>query len=317
MKNSSKYLYQFKFDVQNEELCKLECRQVFGKEPNEKTIFSDLEINPSLSPFIKNRLELLASSAEYSDILNQIELLNIEKEGFAAEFLNWSNQKVEHKERREKQKDIGYRINGFPNFEHPSSLYTIVQLGNEFYFGILTPADISWHEHNNKPHSFSSSLPIEIAKVLVSVASKGNRETKILDACCGVGTVLLEARFSNINITGCDINPKTCQHARLNLAHFGYSGEVHFTDVKDLNDKFDVVIIDLPYNLYSYSNESITENIITSGAQLADKLIIVSTSDISDHVAKMNFKVTDYCNVGKRGYTKFNRKIWVCEKNII
>lgn len=314
METENKYLYNFKYDYHYEELCKLECRQLFDDELKNKWLFTNKKVNPSWSPFIKNRLEILSVANDYQELLKIIENRNIQAEGFAAEYLSFNHEKVDRIEKRQKQKDIGYRITGFPNFENPTVVYAIVKLADQWYFGVLKQQNITWQLHNNKPHSFSSSLPIVVAKTLVSIATKGDQNLSILDACCGVGTVLLEACISGLSIDGCDINPKTCQHARLNLAHYNYSAAVFYNDVKDLNKKYDVAIIDLPYNLYSYSDEATTTNIITSSAKIANRLIIVSTSDISAFIHQVGFRVTDSCTVSKRGHTKFSRTVWVCKK---
>ena len=148
----------------------------------------------------------------------------------------------------------------------------------------------------------------------MSIASNGNKTNQLLDACCGVGTVMLEACFSGFNIEGCDINLKAINHTRENLAHYNYTANVYHSDIKDLDKKYDAVIIDLPYNLYSYSNDTITLNIIESATKLASRIVIVSISDIETLIKKSGLKISDFGSVEKRGKLKFTRNIWVCEK---
>ena len=205
-------------------------------------------------------------------------------------------------------------IEGKSDYENPSIIYSICIYNNRWYFGVLIKNDPKWQEHKNKPFSFSNSINLKIAKTLVSIVTKGDTSVKLLDACCGVGTILLEACFSGYDIEGCEINLKACNSSNKNLEHYNYNSYVHYCDIKDLDKKYDAAIIDLPYNLYSYSNDEITENIIKSTAKLADRIIIVSISDIESIINKYGLKVTDSCNVDKRGKSKFTRKIWVCER---
>ncbi|MBE9468899.1 MAG: methyltransferase domain-containing protein, partial [Bacteroidetes bacterium] len=142
-----------------------------------------------------------------------------------------------------------------------------------------------------------------------------NKEKKLLDACCGVGTIMLEACFAGNNIEGCDINLKMCKHARENLSHFNYTTNVYCSDIKDIRKRYDTAIIDLPYNLYSRATDSEILHIIESTAEITDRLVIVSTSDITNLIINTGFIISDYCTVSKRGKTNFARKIWVCEKN--
>jgi len=125
---------------------------------------------------------------------------------------------------------------------------------------------------------------------------------------------MLEACFAGFNIEGSDINWKVCRSARKNIAHFNYVATVHRSDLKDLDKKYDAAIVDLPYNLFSISTENKTPRIIDAAAMVADRLVIVSISDIAPFVTKAGFRISDSCEVFKRGNDKFVRKIWVCEK---
>ncbi|MFT6963233.1 MAG: tRNA G10 N-methylase Trm11 [Flammeovirgaceae bacterium] len=316
-KKNPDYLYTFNYDYHHSDLCKLESRQVFGEEEMNKLLFSNLEIDPSISPFIKNRLELISSSADYSEFLQNIEDKNIHIEGFKIEYLIWENDVTDFAERREKMKDIGYRIEGNPNFDTPSITYAVCKIENIWYFGVLAKQDVGWYHHKQKPCSFSNSIGMTIGKSLVGIASKGDKSNRLLDACCGVGTILLEACFAGFSIEGCDINPNACKHTEANLAYYSYSANVYCSDIKELgkslDKQYDAVIIDLPYNLYSYSNDEIVLNIIESTAKLAPRIVIVSISDIENLIKKAGLEISDFGTVEKRGKSKFTRKIWVCE----
>ena len=309
------YIYSFKYDYHHSELCKLESRQIFDKEEKNKVLFSNLKVDPSISPFINNRVEIISSSENYFELLKSIKKENIHIEGFKVEYLILDGDSSEKIERLKKLKDVGYSIDGAPNYDTPSITYAICNYENVWYWGILIKQNAEWRKHRNKPCSFSNSISMTIAKTLVSIASKGNKANELLDVCCGVGTVMLEACFSGFNIEGCDINANACKHTRVNIAHYNYTANVYCSDIKDIDKKYNATIIDLPYNLYSYSNDSITLNIIESTARLADRIVIVSISDIEANIKKSGLKISDFCTVEKRGKSKFTRNIWVCEKD--
>jgi tRNA G10 N-methylase Trm11 len=157
---------------------------------------------------------------------------------------------------------------------------------------------------------------MNIAKTLVSIASKENKELSLLDACCGVGTIMLEACIAGFKIEGCDINWKACRNTRQNLAYFNYSAEVYRSDIKDLNLMYDAGIIDLPYNLTTYSDDEITANIIASSAKIASRIVIVSIADICGIITEAGLIIIDYCTVEKSGKGNFARRIWVCESQL-
>jgi tRNA G10 N-methylase Trm11 len=308
------YIYSFNYNYHHNELCKLESRQIFDKEEKNKLLFSNIKVDPSISPFIKNRFEIISSSENYSELLKSIKKENIHLDGFKAEYLILDGDSTGYAERLNKLRDIGYSIDGEPDYYTPSITYSICNYKNVWYFGILIKHNTDWHNHKKKPCSFSNSISMNIAKTLVSIASKGNKTNQILDACCGVGTVMLEACISGFNIEGCDINLKACNHTKENLSYYNYMANVYLSDIKDLNKKYDSAIIDLPYNLYSYSNDTIISNIIESTAKLTARVVIVSISDIETIIKKSGLKISDFCIVEKRGKIKFSRNIWVCEK---
>ncbi len=310
----SNYIYSFKYDVHNRNLCKLESRQLFAKEENNNLLFSNVKIDPSISPFIKNRFEIISSSEDYSNLLENIQKENIHIDGFKAEYLILDGDTIGYTERLNKLRDVGYRIEGDPDYYSPSIIYSICYYKNIWYFGILIKHNPDWNKHKKKPCSFSSSINMDIGKTLVSMASKGNKTKQLLDACCGVGTIMLEACISGFNIEGCDINWKACKHTRQNLAHFNYTANVYRSDIKDLDKMYDAIIIDLPYNLYAYSNDEIILNIIASAAKLSNRVMIVSISDIETLIKKSGLEISDFCAVTKTGKSKFTRNIWVCEK---
>ncbi|MCW3807109.1 TRM11 family SAM-dependent methyltransferase [Plebeiibacterium marinum] len=296
------------------ELCKLEARHVFNREEKNKLLFSDIKVEPSHSAFIKKRLDISLCSPSYDGLIEDIKEQQICMEGFKVEYLVLDGDTTSYEERLSKLRDIGYSIDGTPDYYNPAITYGLSYYNGEWYFGVLNKNNLDWNKHKNKPCSFSNSLNINLAKALVNISSKGNSGKKLIDACCGVGTVMLEACFAGYSIEGCDINWKSCVHTRKNLAFYSYKAEVYRSDIKDITASYDAAIVDLPYNLYSYSNDEITANIICSTARIAQRVVVVSTSDIKDIIHKAGLKISDFCTLEKEGKSKFERKIWVCEK---
>jgi predicted RNA methylase len=310
----NKYIYFFSYDNPESELCKLESRYIFNTEEENKLLFSEIKAEPSNSAFIKKRLDIILSSKDYATLLNEIKKERICVDGFKVEYLVLDGDTTQYTKRLEKLKDIGYSIEGNPDYYKPTITYALCYYEGIWYFGILIKNNFAWSKHKQKPYSYSNSININIAKALVNIATKANKEKKLLDACCGVGTIMLEACFAGNNIEGCDINWKVCRQARANLSHFNYSTTVYRSDIKDLNHRYDAAIIDLPYNLFSYANEDTTIHIIESTAKITDRLVIVSTLDITNIINNAGLTVSDYCSVSKSGKANFARKIWVCKK---
>ena len=312
----NKHIYSFSYDNTEGELCKLESRHIFNREEKNRQLFSDIKVEPSSSAYIKKRLDVISFSDDYATLITEVKKESICVEGFKVEYLVLDCDTTAYADRLKKLKDIGFSIEGDPDYYNPTITYGLCSYEDIWYFGILIKDNFEWHKHNKKPCSFSNSISVSIAKALVSIATKADKEKKIIDACCGVGTIMLEACFVGNEIDGCDINWKASRDARINLSHFNYTSTVYRSDIKDISLRYDAAILDLPYNLYSRSSDDEVLHIIQSSAELSDRLIIVSTSDITDFIIGTGYRIADHCSVSKRGKANFARKIWVCEKNI-
>ena len=310
----NKYIYSFNYENTERDLCMLESVSIFGKEVRSKLLFSDREIEPSTSAFIKSRLAVISFSTDYAELITQIKKESIRIEGFKVEYLVFEGDETEYAARLEKLRDIGYSIEGKHDYYNPTKRFGLCYFEGTWYFGELVKNNFDWHKHKQKPHSFSNSISVNIAKSLVNIAVMANKESTLLDACCGVGTILLEACFAGFHIEGCDINQKTAQNAQDNLAHFHYTAKVYHSDIKDISQQYDAAIIDLPYNLFTSATDDDIRHIIESTAKISDRLVIVSIDDIADLISDIGFGISNYCSVSKRGKTSFSRKIWVCER---
>lgn len=309
------HIYSYNYDHNESDLCKLESRHLFNQEEKNKLLFSDIKINPSSSAFIKKRIDIISSSDDYATLILKAKKENIRIDSFKAEYVVLHGDTTEYPERLRKLKDIGFCIDGAPDYYNPYITYALAYYEGIWYFGVLIKNNFAWHQHNDKPCSYSNSIGIHIAKALVNVASQGDKKKTLLDACCGVGTIMLEACFAGYNIEGCDMNEKIYYHAKQNIAHFDYKANLYCCDISDVCKNYDAAIIDLPYNLYSCATESQISHIIESSAKISNRIVIVSTTDITNLISDLGLKISDYCTVSKIGKAHFNRKIWVGEKS--
>jgi len=308
------YIYSFNYDSNEKELCKLESRYIFNEEEKNKQLFSNVKIEPSCSAFIKKRLDIILSSSDYTTLIAEIKEQKISIERFKIEYLVLDGDTTAYADRLQKLRDVGFSIDGEADYYNPTTTYGLCFYNGIWFFAKMIKNNFYWHKHKQKPRSFSNSISMSIGKSLVNIATKGNKETKLLDACCGVGTILLEACFSGSNIFGCDINEKTCNYSRENLSYFNYTATVYHSDIKDISEQYEAAIIDLPYNLFTKVSDDTNQHIIESTAKISNKLVIVSTSDITSILKGIGFNVIDYCTVEKKGKKNFSRRVWVCEK---
>lgn len=310
---SDEYIYNVNYQEYEAELCALELRALFDLKFENKAMVTNTALMPSISPFIKNRLQVIHKTTTFDELIKALEDDPYSTKDFMVQYLVLEDVDPYYKNRRDLCKDIGMTFNSGPSFTAPKVVYGLSFYNGNWYFGILLSNEGDWRTHNDKPHSYSSSLGIHLAKVLVNIGGNADFSKRIIDPCCGVGTLLLEGFYAGYDIVGHEIIDKVAEHARKNLEHFGYSPKVTTGDIQEVQEHYDVAIVDLPYGILSQTEEDTQTIIIRNSKRIADKVVLVSSDDIEDKILDAGLKIVDYCSVRKSKKHNFIRFVWVCE----
>ncbi|MDQ0230914.1 tRNA G10 N-methylase Trm11 [Metabacillus malikii] len=217
--------------------------------------------------------------------------------------------KLGFKERKRIARQVAYFIPGVANLGQPEIVFAITKVKGKWFFGYYSENQGTWLKHQQKPHNYSTALPTRVARALVNIAVPKLAGVKAIDPCCGIGTVLIEALSMGVDITGSDFNPLVMKGIRENLKHFGLSGPVFLRDIRDITEKYEVAIIDMPYNLCSVVSDKEKFEMLQSARGFAKKMVIVTTEDIDGILNEVGFEIEDRCEVAKG---KFIRQIIVC-----
>ncbi len=308
------YIYTYAYKPDEESLCYLEMRSLFGEDTETKVIKSTYDINPSRSPFIKERIEILFEGNELSDILKQVEVVDMGELTFKVLFVKIndlaSTEKVEYKQKREIERKIGLIIEGEADVHHPNVTFGLVPFKGKWYFGLYKKSEAVWLHHQKKPREYSTALSTRVARAVANIAVPNPQGIKAIDPCCGIGTVLVEALSMGIDIVGRDINPLVVLGSRENIAHFGLTGDVDLGPIAEVKEAYDVTIIDMPYNLYTHATPEEQLSILKSARPFSEKLVVVTIENIDHMIKDAGFDIIDRC-VAKKGI--FSREILVCK----
>lgn len=310
MKDIKKYLYVINYPVYERDLCMMEMRTLFDDTPEDKVLISEREFNPSNSPFIKRRLEILYEKDTFEEILRELEKAQIRMEGFKAEYLRLESGNIPYEERLKSVREIGLRVIGFPSMTAPKIRLGITKYREKWLFGICVNNDYRWKEHDNKPCTYSNSLGIRTAKSIVNIATMGNPETRVVDACCGVGTTLIEGLSAGYDICGYELSPKTAANAKENLRYFGLEERVVNQDMNEIGEEYDVSILDIPYGIFSHTTKELQLEMIETARRISQRMIMVTFEGLDDLILKAGFKITERCSVGKGN---FIREVLICD----
>ncbi|SEN71696.1 Putative RNA methylase family UPF0020 [Amphibacillus marinus] len=313
---ATEYLYTYTHALEESSLCALEQRALFGLE-SDNIIRSKLSIDPSRSPFIKGKLSILFSGTSVPEIAGQVDQIDLRDQTFKVRFIKINDlskeQKIAFVDQRMIEKEIGWRIIGTAKMKDPDILFGIVPFEGRWYFGTYQESKPIWHHHVIKPQEYSTAISTRLARAVVNIAVPNPSGLRIIDPCCGIGTVLVEALSMGINIVGSDRNPLVVNGSRENIAYFNYNGIVEVKDIADEESYYDVAIIDMPYNLYSQATTEEQVAIIKHAKRIANKAVIITIENMDNEIAQAGFIITDRCvaNKGKKGL--FSRQVIVCE----
>ncbi|MGM9985927.1 MAG: TRM11 family SAM-dependent methyltransferase [Bacillaceae bacterium] len=304
------FFYAINFPPEEEILCQLEMKVLFGFIPEGKYFFSTVDVNPSTSPFIKERIALTHRADSLQALVKKIEKDNLPYEDFRVNYIRVEGEGLSYQERLESTKAVAIAIPGEANLHEPKITVGVAKYEDKWLFGIYEANDLHWHEHDNKPYTYSHSLSVRVARALVNIAVGNNRDCTLVDPCCGVGTVVIEALDLGVNVQGYEINRKTAWNAKRNLAFFGLEDVIIRQDMHTVEEHYDVAIIDIPYGIIVPISKEDQVAIIRSARRIANKLVIIMMEDMDEMLKEEGWNIVDSAIVTKGN---FKRYIRVCE----
>lgn len=293
------YLYIINYPPYEKELCELEFMCLFHQKMKTKYLITSKDVDFYRSVFIRSRVTILKRDQSFYNLMTYLNENQLTYYDFKVIYLKNEMTHVSYKEAIEKCKQIAFPIDGSVNMQEPKVIIIITKLYDEWILGIQQIND-QWNKHENKPYTYSSSLSLRLARTLVNIGVENDLSLKVVDPCCGIGTVVLEALSMGINIKGYDISRDVSYQARLNLEYFHYDPLViEKKDMHEIKEFFDVCILDIPYGLYSKYTYDQQVQLLRSTKKFTKKLVLVSTKIMDDVLIDMGYQKKYQCKVGK------------------
>jgi len=307
--SEKKYLYTTNYSKDEESLCKMEMKYLFNKPLDEKHLFSDIYVDPSRSPFIKKCISLMYTGETMKEIINQIVKDKLTLTNYKVGYINATDEVMGFHEGRSIEFEIGFNILGEAKMKNPEIVFGISKVDNKWIFGECESNTSDWLLHNTKPFSYSNALKVNVCRALVNIAVGNNLDYHVVDPCCGIGTVLIEAISMGINIKGYEINSYIGKNAKTNLRYFGYEDIITICDMNNITNKFNVAIVDLPYGIFTQITPGEQLAIMASTRRIADRMVILTFDDMEQQITSVGFHIDDRCTISKG---TFKRHIFIC-----
>jgi tRNA (guanine10-N2)-dimethyltransferase len=303
------YFYIINFTTQEKELCMLEMKYLFNIVTNYKHFLSYHYVSPSRSAFIKYCISATYSCNSLNDLIEQIIDDKFASENFKVRYISLEEKDISYKERRKIEYDIGFIILGEADVHNPEVVYGVANVNGKWIFGLLEDNKNTWDKHNHKLYSYSNALNVRVARSLVNIAAGTNMNLKLVDPCCGIGTVVIEALSMGLKIKGFELNAFIADNAKRNVDFFSYEDVITNGNMHEIEDKFDVAIVDLPYGVFTPVSLKEQLDIIKSARRIAGKAVLITFENMEHYFEEVGFKVVDRCIIAKG---TFKRYVTVC-----
>ncbi len=306
---NSTYLYFINPRRDQEQLCRMEMKSIFGVDITTKLYFSDTYINPKRSVYIKGYIDILYQFKDIEKMKQKAIDDNLSFEKYKIRY-HKSSDHVKYDTWIHALKVIGSNIIGEFAIQDPLIDLVMTRINGVWIFGKFTKGNEEWMERISKPINYSHALEVKLAKSIMNIAINNDFNLTVIDPCCGIGTVVIEGLEMGVNIEGYDFNRNVVKHANQNLQHFGFKPIIKHKDIHHINKQYDVAILDIPYGQFSFISLDDQISLIKETRRIADKAIIVTMEDMSDLIIKCGFRIEEKCELAKSN--AFSRFIFVC-----
>ena len=292
-----KYLYLTAIPDQLTALVAAECMTLTGSTPNMHGIaISEQCVDVQRGAYLKSCSELLFETTSVAELCTNIRSAGLHADEFRVSVVKKPRSlKVNS---MELASEIGGAIGGNANLSQPQVTFLTVITAEQIRFGRLrSESDNMWLAHDQRPHVTSSSLPSRLARVLVNLMARpGDR---LLDPCCGTGTIVMSAAHSDIRAVGYDNNPRMVGATTKNLQHFGLTADVALGDARQVRGQFDAVATDLPYGINLRKDKSQDAEILTNLRTRAPKAAFIDLRDLTNPLNDLGYQIETVIRVPK------------------
>lgn len=298
------YLYSISYANGEAELFDMEMKYLFKINPSKRYFISNSYIDVNRSPFVKACINIILVADTLGEMIDKVKSQEISYRNFKVKYID-IEENMEFNEKHRIEGVIGYEIKGEARIHDPEVIIGITCVEGKWLLGEYQKNQRIWEYHNNRPRQYSNSLTTKVSRAIVNIAVGEDMDIRVVDPCCGIGTVVIEALSMGVDISGYDINPKVVEGAKTNIKYFDYPDVIKEGDIRKLQGKYDLAIIDIPYGLLSRTTYDAQREIINSARRIADKLMLVSLDEMDKEIHEAGFSIVDKCHVFKGDFKRY------------
>jgi len=298
-----KYVYMLSGDERERDMALAEARALADARPcSAKLVEAERRIDIGRAAYALCGLELIASGPDLDAACRELADTKLASDDFAIEVRRIPRKlKIGH---REVANALALVIDGRPNLDHPAESFLALVTADGVWFGRKLPAaEPGWRRFVRKPYDCSSALPAHMARAVCNLVVRGGE--RVVDPCCGSGSLLLHAAELGADVTGFDISKAMVGSTNKNLEHYGYAGQASLGDATQIRGSYDVVLTNLPYGIMSPVTESTLRKLVHNIVRLAPRGVLIAARDTSADIREGGAVPDQVIRLPKFSMTRF------------
>ncbi len=290
------YIYTISCPDAEAEIAALEAWALTGAEPQGRIAYAPAAYDISRAAYVRFCIHIEAFGETLEELIADCLARCIAYQRFRLEFVRPPPKAPVPK--TETIVRVANAITGRPDLSHPAVELAIVATSKAWHLGrIISVSRSPWLQGMQRPVHFSSALPQRLARALVNlVAAPGDT---LIDPCCGIGTVLMEALHAGVVAVGCDINARLLQGVAQNLRHLGLPVRLFQGDARQLAGRFAAGVMDLPYGRNLPRDVASYENLIAPLWRATKRMALVAAQPLDNILQKIGCAIVRRASVPK------------------
>lgn len=307
----NRYLYMFNYRPEHAELAFLEMNRLFNEPIASKWFISKQVIDVEQSVFFNVRMDIICEAFSFQELYEQVEQLTQSFNKYKIMYHKSQLNDLSYEERLDIMYELSIRLQGTGVIRDFDQLLGVIKINDTLYFGILHRQEHLWKTRQQKPHSYSNALPVYLARTVLNIAVGQSKHLKLVDPCCGIGTLVIEGCNLGLSIEGYELSYKVAKNAKLNMVHYGYDKAlIHHQDMLTIQDVYDIALLDIPYNLFSPFSKDQQMQLLIQCQKISKQLVLFSSEDMNKALIELGYSIEAQVQVSK-GY--FKRMITICK----
>jgi tRNA (guanine10-N2)-dimethyltransferase len=301
MSKKTTYFYHYSYEDGEQAIAQTLYQLLFPNQAYQSHFFSHQTYHPDYCVHLHYRIDILVQGDTIETLLNNSQTLNLST--YHLKYLI-IGQEFDYPTRLAITKQIAQALPGIGTLDNPDQELYWGFHQNQWFIGTKLDNQYPYKLHKHRPHQYSNSLPTRLCHSLMVLVDQYFTHPKIIDPCCGVGTLLVEALLNNQQITGYEINPLIASHGNANLVYFNLPPVIKNQDMLSSRDTFDLVILDIPYGLYNPYEYQSQLLLLQHCPRLAPYLLLISIEEPSILLQQLGYQPIMQTSITKGKFTR-------------